>query len=248
MPALIGSHWTAEPLEPVPFDCPHCGDATRGVAWRQRRWVAVLARPLMSLGPGARYIRCERCGRTYDELLLRAQPPASAAPPANHTDVGVGHAERGADRGADRGGDQVMSEDERAILSVVAAVIFSDSAIRRSEKMAARTVIRRFTRRELDAAGLNALLRTARQRWGDPLGLLRRLAGLLDEAAKRRIVAAAYLVSASDRELHPEETRLLMRMGEALKMTPSSVMRAMREARDGRGAEGATDEEPENEG
>lgn len=226
MSALLGSRWTSERLDSLSFHCPFCGGVRDGVAWGLRRWVAVLDRPLLSLGDGGRYLRCGHCHRTYDELELQASPVPD----------GPG------------GADRTLSEDERAILSVVAAAIFSDSSIRQSEKRAARTVIRRFTGRDLDAADLRALLRTARQRWGDPVGRLRRLACLLDDSAKRRIVAAAYLVSGADRELHPEETRLLMRMGEALEMTPLSVRQAMREARDCPRTSEATGGNPDNEG
>lgn len=123
------------------------------------------------------------------------------------------------------------SEDERAILGIVAAVIFSDSRIRATEKRAARDVIRRYAGLELRASELESLLRGARRRWGEPVDRLQRLSTLLDDASKRRIVEAAYLVSTADRELHSQESRLIDRIGEALDLPPREVTRAIQRAR-----------------
>ncbi len=125
------------------------------------------------------------------------------------------------------------SEDERALRAVVAAVVFSDLSIRPTERRMVGRVVERYTGESLDEAGVENLLRTARARWGDPLARLGRLAAVLHPRAKRQIVGAAYLVCTADREMHPEESRLLVRIGEALDMAPREVRAAIEEAKGG---------------
>lgn len=208
MTGIMGSHWRCESTADETFFCPHCSRERTGDVRKLVRWLSLFDRSVLFLGDAGHYITCRVCRRTYDR-----------------SEVGAG-------TGGERNPGP-MAEDERAILSVVAAVIYSDSSIRSVEKRAARAVIRRYTGRDLDAGAVTQLVRTSRERWGDPVDGLRRLACLLDESAKRRIVAAAYLVSEADREIHPEESRLLMRIGDALELAPRVVRDAMKEARGG---------------
>lgn len=219
MAELIASRWICAASGRQSFHCPFCGTLRDGEVRTLSRWLAVLDLPVLLVRRVGPFLSCEACRRTYrlNAELERFEPP------------GAGH---GGTTGApgDGGSGRVLSLDERAILSVVGAVIFSDSSVRPAEKRAARAVIFRYTGRDLDAAALALLLRTSRERWGDPVRRLRRLACLLDESAKRRIVSAAYLISGADQELHPEEGRLLMRIGEALELPPRVVRAAMAEA------------------
>lgn len=219
MEELIASRWVCAASGRQSFHCPFCGGLREGEVRTLSRWLAVLGLPVLLLGRVGPFLFCPSCRRTYRRTaeLERIERPGVSGT-------------SGAPGGA--GSGRVLSLDERAILSVVGAVIFSDSSVRPVEKRAARAVIFRYTGRDLDAAALALLLRTSRERWGDPVRRLRRVACLLDESAKRRIVSAAYLISGSDRELHPEEGRLLMRIGEALELPPRAMRAAMAEARE----------------
>jgi uncharacterized tellurite resistance protein B-like protein len=219
MTAIFDTVWTCQSLGEEPFDCPHCGeerDAARAVS---RPYLALFGRPLLSLRGEAEYWTCQHCGRTYDRRHL--EPGAAAGP-----DPGSEFPVRGV------AGELVTaSEDDRAIWYVVAAAVFSDSSIRSAEKRVARNVIRRYTGELLDEQGVNGLLRIARRQWGDPVANLERLGCVLSRAAKARIVAATYEVCTADREVHPEESRLLMRIADALGVGPREVRDFIRAAR-----------------
>lgn len=203
MTSVFGDQWARELAGHRGWCCPRCGDERVVEEWKLRRSLTLFDRKLLSLKDPRRYLNCEECGRTYLSTVVE---PAEERP------------------------NRPLSEDERVILAVVAKVIFSDSSVRAVEKRVALRVIQRYTGRELDAPGLDRVLKTARLRWRDPLPRLRRLACLLDGAAKRRIIAAAYLVSGADRQIHREESRLLMQMGEALDLAPREIRAAMQEA------------------
>lgn len=203
MPDLFGSYWRCESGEERTWRCPRCGEECRGPERKLRRFLTLFDRSLLSLEEVDGFVRCGACGRTYRSAVVDGAKQRSHAP---------------------------LSEDERAIHTVVACVIYSDSSVRSVEKRAARDVIRRFTGQDLDSAGLKQVLRTERIRARDPVQHLRRLECLLDDAAKRRIVAAAYLVSGADREIHRAESRLLMQIAEALNLAPREVHAAMQEA------------------
>lgn len=207
MSAFLETLWDCEPPTAGEFDCPHCHarrSATRRVV---RARLAVFGRAAPLPGGTMTYHTCHVCGHSWDG-------PSTDAGAGEEGPVG-----------------RPFSEDERALAAVVAAVVFSDLTVRQTEKRMVRWVMHRYTGETLGEAGVDRLLRTARTRWGDPLARLRRLACVLDASMKRRIVAAAYLVCAADREMHPEESRLLVRIGEALDMSPRAVRSAIEEAK-----------------
>jgi tellurite resistance protein len=202
---LLGTTWTTRPGGDGRFHCPRCHGERDFTRTELRHRLVVLGRTWLPLGPARPFLTCADCGHAFpaDDLPT----PASAADP-----------------------QPVLSEDERALLSILAAVVFSDSAVRSAEKRGVAAVVRHYLP---EAAGLdvNDLLRSARRRWGDPIDRLQRLRGLVDEDRRRRIVEAAYLVCTADGELHSEESRLLDRVGAALDLSPRLVRRAVSEAR-----------------
>lgn len=123
-----------------------------------------------------------------------------------------------------------LAEDELALLSLVAGVVFSDSVVRRSEKEVSRAVIRRYLGHRPPEA-IDEMLRYARGRWGDPVARLTRLRGLVPTSTRRRLIEAAYLVCTADGELHRQESRLLDRIGEALDLSPREIRHAVAAAR-----------------
>jgi uncharacterized tellurite resistance protein B-like protein len=204
MSAFLETVWECETTETETFHCPRCDcprDATRHSV---RARLLVFGRSTVAIGSPSPYLTCSGCGRSWE-----ARTP-------------------GLDGDVDR---RPTSEDERALWAVVAAVVFSDLSVQATEKRMVAQVIRRYTAESLDELGVDRLLRTARSRWGDPLVRLRKLACVLDPRAKRRIVGAAYLVCTADREIHPQESRLLVRIGEALEMSPRAVRAAIDEAK-----------------
>lgn len=206
---LLGTTWTCERTGTGSFRCPHCARDHALTRTRLQRWLAVLGRPVTRLGIAVEYVTCERCGHVYPASRTARAPAGLAAQPST-----------------------VLAEDERALLSVVSAMILSDSVVRETEKEACREVIRRYTGRQIPSADVDDLLRSARARWGDPVARLARLRCLVPEAVKRRIVEGAYHICAADGELHREESRLLHRIGEALDLGPRDVRRALGDAKE----------------
>lgn len=203
---LLATAWSWAADGQGRFRCPHCGDERACRRTLLQRRLVVLERAVASLGRPERFLTCQECGHAYSTSRLGAGDPRD-----------------------------LLAEDELGLLAIVSAMILSDSAIRGGEKAMARDVILCYTGRRLDADRLEKLLRRARPRWGDPVDRLARLPGLVREQIRRAIVAAAYRVCTADGELHPEESRLLVRMGEALDLGPREIRHALREAKGVRG-------------
>jgi uncharacterized tellurite resistance protein B-like protein len=201
MARIFETRWICEPKPSGRIHCRHCGEERDARRVTLHPWLAMFGKNLARIGRPREYGACLTCGRVY----------ATDATPVDDS-------------------HDAFSEDERALLAVVAAVIFSDSRVRSAEKLAAREVIRRMTGLDFGPADLDGLLRSARTRWGDPVDRLERVAHLLDDAAKRRILEAAYLVSTGDRELHTQEAHLLNRIGQTLDLTPREVRRVIQRA------------------
>lgn len=124
------------------------------------------------------------------------------------------------------------SEDEMAVRSLVAAVVMVDTRIRPPEMKVARRVLEQQGGLALPAEDLAEELHRMRRRVPDPLRSLTRLASVLGERGKIRIIEAIYDVCVADDELHPAETRLIRAAGEALDLSPMRVREAMRRARE----------------
>lgn len=124
------------------------------------------------------------------------------------------------------------SEDEKAIRSLVAAVVMVDTRLRAPEMNVARRVLQQYGAHAVLAEDLAEELHRMRRRFPDPLRYLTRLSSVLGERAKIRIIEAIYDVCVADDELHPAETRLIRAAGEALDLSPMQVREAMRRARD----------------
>ncbi len=180
---------------------------------------------------------CPRCGapRGCSRVILQRHLTALGRPlfrfgrPAlfNACDE-CGHAFAAADS---RRIAPVLAEDEVALVSVMAAVMLSDAAVRESEREVAGSVLRWYTGKPLGDMEVAELLTHARAEWGEPIPRLARLALLVPMRMRRSLVSAAYLVCTADGDLHPQESRLLDRAGEALDLGPREVRRAIEEAR-----------------
>lgn len=125
-----------------------------------------------------------------------------------------------------------FSEDEKAVQSLVAAVVMVDTRVRPGEMDTARLVLQRFGGRTLRPDELAEELHRMRRRVPEPVRYLTRIAPLLGERRKMRIIEAIYDVCVADDELHPAETRLIRLAGEALDLSPMHVREAMRRARE----------------
>lgn len=185
--------------------CPRCRVDRTFTGSSVRLSLVAAGRPVLPLGTSHAYAECAHCGRTFEEhQFARARASEEAT---------------------------VLSVDEKAIRALVAAAIMADSRVRPREKQVARDVIRRHTGRDLGTAELDRELQRIRREIPDPVRYLRGLAPVLSEAAKTRILEAAYEMAAADQELHPAETRLIVAAGEALQVSPMTVREAMRTVR-----------------
>jgi uncharacterized tellurite resistance protein B-like protein len=201
---LIGTAWTARPRQPADFSCPGCGKDGEARRTVLQCHVTVLDRPVARLGSPETYITCRHCGRAYCTDSLNGGR-----------------------------GSTGLSADEAALAGLVAAVVFSDSVVRKVEKEMARQVISEYTGRDYPPMEANEMLQRARRRWGDPVARLEKLAGVISESTRRRMLIGAYRVCAADGELHREESRLLDRVGDALDLSPRDVRVALRQAKAG---------------
>lgn len=206
MPPLLGTTWRHRPLGGGSFHCPRCDRERDYTATGVRRHVAVVGRPVVPVGEEQRLLSCDGCGAVYDVGITTLEPSAAR---------------------------DVRSEDELALEALLTAAVFSDSTVRLVEKGAARQAVRHYARR--GAASIGEPAEPEEGGWGrrrpDAMECLARLRGVLGEGARRRMLAAVYRVCAADRELHPEEARFLMRLGDALDLQPRAVREAMREGR-----------------
>jgi uncharacterized tellurite resistance protein B-like protein len=125
-----------------------------------------------------------------------------------------------------------VSEDEKAVQSLVAAVVMVDTRVRPGEMDVARRVLEQYGGRKLSPEDFTDELHRMRRRVPQPIGYLTRLAPLLGEKGKMRIIEAVYDVCVADDELHPAETRLIRSAGEALDLSPMRVREALRRARE----------------
>ncbi|MEJ2184370.1 MAG: TerB family tellurite resistance protein [Gemmatimonadota bacterium] len=126
------------------------------------------------------------------------------------------------------------SEDEKAVQALVAAVVMADMRVRSREMEVARRVLERYGGRALRAEDLVDELHRLRRRVPKPLRYLTRIAPLLGDRGKMRIIEAVYDVCVADNELHPAETELIRSAGEALDLSPMRVREAMQRARENR--------------
>ena len=188
---LFGTTWTSAPDGSGRFRCPCCADDRAFRRTLLQRHLTVLGRPILRAGPPDAIVTCETCGHGF-------QAEAAGEP----DDAPVR-----------------LAEDEISLLGLLSAVIFSDSAVRATEKEVAGEVLRRYTGRALAAADFDRLFRSARRRWGDPVARLERLRHLVPDRVRQRMVGAAYQVCTADGELHREESRLLDRVGAALDLS-----------------------------
>lgn len=203
---LLGTLWSPRRLADDRFRCPHCRRERGCSRTSLQRQLAVLGRPVAQLGAPEHFHTCHGCGHAYLD--------------------GAGEAPLNPD--GDR--EWVLSEDELALLATVAAMVFSDSVVRRAEKEVARAVVRHYLGHG-PPGGIDEVLRHARRRWGDPVPRLRRLRHLVPEDNRLRIIQAAYHVCTADGELHREESRFLDRVGDALDLSPRRIRRALGDAR-----------------
>ena len=201
-PELIGTTWTVTRRRPVAFSCPGCGREGEAQRTALQCHVAILDRRIARLGSPETYATCPHCGRAF---CLDAMDGGRAGPD--------------------------LSADEAALAGLVAAVVYSDSVVRNTEKEAARRVINAYTGRDYPPVEFNEMLQRARRRWGDPVARLEKLAGVISEPTRRRILVGAYRVCAADGELHREESKLLDRVGDALDLSPRDVRATLRQAK-----------------
>lgn len=205
MAPILGTRWRSRPLGGGTFHCPRCDRERDYTATGIGPVLAAFGRRLLRWGAEQTLVACDSCGAIYDVSITTVEPGRAR---------------------------EIRSEDELALEAVLSAAVFSDSTVREVEKQAARHAVRQYAHRAHDdvdsgpgaAAG-------ARRRAPDPFQRLERLAGVLSEPAKRRILAAVYRVCAADRELHPQEARLVMKIGEMLELHPRHVREAMKEGR-----------------
>lgn len=221
-PGLLGTTWSCVRDGAGRFRCPGCGEERGFTRNRLQRHLMVLGRRVARLGGPEEYATCAECGHAYPYAVV-AVADAAAARDARAAVI--------EESGGDASASPVVAEDEAALLEILAAVIFSDSAVRSSEKVACREVVRRYSGRAVSAAAMDDLLQSARGRRGDPVARLVRLRCLIPEPMKRRIVESAYHVCTADGELHREESRLLNRIGTALDLAPRQVRRALADAK-----------------
>lgn len=127
-----------------------------------------------------------------------------------------------------------LAENEKAIQSLVAAVVMVDMRVRPIEMEVARHVLERYGGQAFQPEELAEELHQIRRRVPDPLRYLASMAPLLGERGKMSIIEAVYDVCIADDELHPAETTLIRSAGEALDLSPMRVREAMRRAREDR--------------
>ncbi len=203
---LMGTVWRREGDSAERFSCPTCGVERPCHRTRLQRRISILGRPLFRMGGPTVFLTCDYCGHAFDAAALASPTQGSGC----------------------------FAEDEVALVSIVAAVILSDAAVREVEKEAAGAILRRYTGRDLTDPEVAQLLGSARTEWGDPMPRLERLSGLVPPRTRRSLVEAAYLVCTADGDLHRQESRLLDRIGDALDLGPREVRRAIAAARDAR--------------
>lgn len=204
MAPLLQSQWRFRPVGGGTFHCPRCDRERDYTGTEVRPYLAVFGKPLFATRGEQTLVACDECGAIYDVGITTMDPAEARA---------------------------VRSEDELALEAVLAGVVFSDSAIRPVEKQVARDAVRHYTHRP--EIGEGQRLTVKRRDPAEPFQRIARLAGILDEASRRRFVAAAYRVCAADRELHSQEARLLMQLGDVLNLEPRQVREAMKEGMSG---------------
>lgn len=205
MTALLGTIWRFTTVGGGTFHCPRCDAGRDYTGTRARPFLSFFDRAVVPLSGERTLIACDACGAVYDASVTTMDPAAARV---------------------------LRSEDQLALEAVLAAMVVSDSTIREVEKVAVQQAVRHHTgRRPTDVAGAVQRLDTTRRRAVDPFERIERIAGALDERTRRRILAAAYRVGAADREMHPQEARLLIRLGEVLDLHPRQVREAMKEGR-----------------
>ncbi|MBW3553009.1 MAG: TerB family tellurite resistance protein [Gemmatimonadetes bacterium] len=204
MAPLLQSQWRFRPVGGGTFHCPRCDRERDYTGTGVRTYLALFGRPLFPTRAEQTLVACDECGAIYDVEITTMDPAAAR---------------------------DVRSEDELALEAVLAGVVFSDSAVRPVEKRVARDAVRHYTHRPETGGGER--LTVKRRNPADPFERIARLAGILDESSRRRFVAAAYRVCGADRELHSQEARLLMQLGEVLNLGPREIREAMREGMGG---------------
>ena len=204
MASILQSQWRYRPVGGGTFHCPRCDHERDYTGTEVRPYLTLFGKPLFPTRGEQTLVACDECGAIYD-VVITTMEPADAR--------------------------DVPSEDELALEAVLAGVVFSDSAIRPVEKQVASDAVRHYTHRR--AIGGGERLAVKDRDPTDPFRRIARLAGILDDASRRRFVAAAYRVCAADRELHPQEATLLMQLGDALNLEPRQVRDAMKEGMGG---------------
>lgn len=203
MASILGTRWRFRAVGGGTFHCPRCDRERDYTSTHARPFLAIFDQSLLPIAGDRTLIACDACGAVYDASVTMLDPSAAR---------------------------EVRSEDELALEAILAATVFSDSTIREVEKEATHRAVRTYARRPVTPESTPERLDTLRRRGGlPPFERLERISGALTDGTKRRILAAAYSVSAADREMHSQEARLLMRLGEALDLHPRQVRQAMKD-------------------
>lgn len=205
MAAILGTRWHARAIGGGTFHCPRCDHERDYTGTALRPVLTAFGAALFPVGAEQTLVACDGCSAVYDVSITTMDPERARA---------------------------VRAEDELALEAVLGAVMFSDSRLRPVEREAAEEAVRHYAHRG-KAEPEDALTGgwKARRRAADSFDRVARLCPVLSVAARRRILAAAYRVCAADRELHPQEARLIMRLGETLELHPRQVREAMKEGR-----------------
>lgn len=215
---LIGTLWRRHAGGTGHFHCPRCGEERACARNTLQGYFALLGHPVLRLGHPRVFVTCGECGHSFSSAVADAGRPDAAADAA----------------AAGAGAVATLAEDERALVAIIAAVILSDSVVRESEKKAAHAAMRRFTGTAITVEEVDELLARARAERGDLMARLERVSGLVPPRVRRGIVESVYHVCTADGDLHPQESRLLDRIGEALDLGPQEVRKAIVDARTAR--------------
>lgn len=200
---IFGTRGVTYTVDKGTFACPDCAAERDYRKRRVRRFFTLYFIPIIPLNLAGEYVECRSCKSTY-------QPEVVDYDPAEAT--------RAFEAGY-----------RRAIKRVMIGMMAADGNVAEEEVRTIRDIYGQLTGRSLEESEIRAAARDVGV--GDGLESdLRDLGPMLNDQGKEMVIQAAFMVAASDGEIHDSERELIVRLGTALGMSEAHMKGALESA------------------
>lgn len=190
---IFGSRGVTGVKQKGTFFCPNCGEGSRYMQKRVRRFFTLYFIPIIPLDKLGEYVECVGCKGTYDESVLDYDPAET---------------ER-----------QAEALYVVAMKQTMIGILLADGVVDEDEVRAVQEICQDLGGLPISEADVRAEIAAMQQERASPLELVARVAGNLNDSGKENVVRAAYRIAASDGFVSDSELELMAEIGKALELS-----------------------------